>query len=255
MRMATPAPGRKIEIGRVISRGVDAVRRNLLPFAGVALLCGGVSTALSEYALPRLMAGTRLADFDWAYIVPGLAADFVVGNFLTAVLVRSSILHLNDQRADVGGSALVALRLFAPLLLLSLLVTLIVSVGLVLLIVPGIILYLALSVTAPVLIVERPGIVGALRRSFELTSGSKGQILLLVLIETVAAVALAVSVIPFADLDATWDDPLTPAEAIVYTLTVSASTLISAVLIASLYVELRTVKEGATVERLAAVFE
>ncbi len=253
--MATPAPGKKIEIGRVISRGVDAVRRNLLPFAGLALLCGGVSAALSEYAVPRLMAGTRFADSYWAYIVPGLVADFVVGNFLAAILVRSSILHLSDGRPDVGGSALVVLRLLAPLLLLSLLATSIIAAGLVLLIVPGIIFYLALIVAVPVLIVERPGIVGALHRSVELTSGSKGEILLLVLIEIAVTVVLAAASIPFADLDAAWYDPLTPAEAIVYALMLSASTLISSMLAASLYVELRTVREGATTARLAATFE
>jgi hypothetical protein len=253
--VATTAPGKKIEIGRVISCGVDTVRRNLPAFAGLALLCGGISAALSEYALPRLVAETRLADSYTAYIVPAFIVDFVVGNFLTAILVRSSILHLNDGRSDVGGSALVALRMLGPLLLLSLLATLMLAAGLMLLIVPGIIVYLALIVAVPVLIVERRGIVGALRRSVELTRGSKGQILLIVLIELAVIVVLAVAAIPFVNLDAEWYDPFTTAEAIVNALTVSASTLVSSVLIASLYLELRTVKEGATLERLAAVFE
>jgi hypothetical protein len=254
--MAAPAPVNTISIGRVISRGVDAVGRNLLPFASVALLDVGLWAALSEYVLPRLVAAAGLADSYWAYAVPAVMVDFVLGNFLTALFVRSTILHLNGDRPDVAGSALAALGLLVPMVLLSLLAALIIAVGLVLLIVPGIAWYLALSVAAPVLIVERAGIVDALRRSDQLTRGSKGQILLLVLIEFGLIVALT------AFADAVFDDarPLGragvgTAEAIFQIVSVSATTLIFSVLNASLYVELRTVKEGTPIERLAAVFD
>lgn len=254
--MAASAPVRTISIGRVIGRGVDAVGRNLLPFAGLALLDGGLWAALNEYGLPELAAAIGLADSYWAYVVPAVMVDFVVGNFLTAIFVRSAILHLNGDRPDVAGSALVALGLLVPMVLMSLLAALIIAFGMVLLIVPGVVWYLALSVAAPVLIVERPGIVGALRRSDQLTMGSKWQILLLVLIEFGLMVALAVlAEAVFADARRLGPDGVTTAEAIAQILAVSATTLVFSVLTASLYVELRTVKEGTPIERLAAVFE
>jgi hypothetical protein len=52
--------------------------------------------------------------------------------------------------------------------------------GLLLLVVPGIVVVLMLYVVVPVAVIERPGVMAALRRSRELTDGYKGALLVIV---------------------------------------------------------------------------
>ena len=64
----------------------------------------------------------------------------------------------------------------------SMLVNLAVIIGLVFLVVPGLFLMACLSVALPARVAEGPTVVNAMRRSFELTKGSRWQILGIILI-------------------------------------------------------------------------
>ena len=86
------------------------------------------------------------------------------------------------RQATFGESLSTALRVFLPLIGLSILFGLGIMFGLILLIVPGIMLMVAWAVAVPALVVERCGVIDALRRSAELTKGSRWKIFGLFLI-------------------------------------------------------------------------
>jgi hypothetical protein len=252
--MATTEQGRKIDIGRVIGRGFEALGGNLLPFLALALMLGGLPALALYYAQATFGLDGGSPVRIWGGFTAALLVSIVAGNFTAAIFVRSTILYLNNGVADWRGSTIAALRLIVPMVLLSILVSIVITLGLLLLIVPGIIFALALIVAAPVLIAEQPGIIDSMHRSAELTRGSKGQIFLLVLIYIFAWFALS-AVLGFAAGAGGLDDvQVAAAAAVSEGLLGAASTLITSVMTASLYVELRTVKEGATIDRLAAVF-
>jgi uncharacterized membrane protein len=122
-----------------------------------------------------------------------------------------------------------------------------VMVGMLLLVVPGIIILLMWSVAVPSYVEERAGVVASLKRSRELTKGSRWKILGLYVVMLTIIVLIQMLVVAILGQAGTL--------AIVAAMLTSAvfGTLFAA-MIASLYVELRQVKDGATPDRLAEVF-
>ena len=250
--MATAATGGKIDIGSVLSRGFEAIGHNFPAFLGLSILLGG----LPAFAFSYFTAGNLDDDNVMAFAGGGMAlaswvVQIVATSFLQAIIVRSSILTLSGRDADIGGSAMAAFGLILPLIGLSILSGLVILIGLVLLIVPGIIAYAALSVSVPAMVEEGQGITESMERSAELTKGSRMQIFLLLLLLVVAYFVLA-AVLGAASVTADEEGGILQfvAEAVMGT----ASALFMSVMTAALYVELRTVKEGATTEGLANIF-
>jgi hypothetical protein len=135
--------------------------------------------------------------------------------------------------------------------------------GLILLIVPGVILYVMWSVAAPALVEERLGPVEALGRSRELTRGARWKVFGLLLVVTViswifSAIIGLVSVMwyggpaDFASAAAGGGLPLAyyAINAVFQTLSLA----IWGVIQTSLYVELRDWKDGPATAKLADIF-
>ena len=261
---STPPPQAKADAGRVIGRAFEALKANFLPFFGVALLLAGLPGFLIQYLA---FSGFETMDpsfiLSWSYWGPllgTLLAMMLASALLQGVLVRSTILHLSGRDADIGASLLFGLRLLLPIVGVTICVGILVSLGLILLIVPGVMIYCALIVSIPALVEERRGVFGSMGRSRELTRGSRGQVfLLLVLFWIFSAVVSAVlGAVTGATMGISpTGQPIMPdpilagaANAIASSLT----TMIVAVVLAALYVELREVKEGATPSDLADVF-
>jgi uncharacterized membrane protein len=254
MGMATAA-GRQqqIDVGKVVSRAFEVIKRNAGPYAGVALLLGGLPGFLVGYAtVSGLDAANPIAMFTSPLYWGAILFSWLCGSVLQAALVRSSILDLGGRPADVGGSLSAALALLLPLVGLTLLTSIILMVGFILLIVPGIIFYVIFSVAVPVLVEERPGVIGSLERSVALTRGSRWQVfgVLAIFVLFYMAVSMVLGV-----LGGVAGSQSMVAQLFVSTVTGVAVSLVLAALLASLYVELRTVKEGATTDSLAAIFE
>jgi Uncharacterised protein family (UPF0259) len=101
-----------------------------------------------------------------------------------------------DGRRDytIGSLFRSVLPVLAPLVVAGLLVALATVVGFALLIVPGLLVLTFFSLTAPVIVIERLGVVDSLRRSIELVRGNAIQvfsvIVVLFLLEFVANLVL-----------------------------------------------------------------
>lgn len=116
----------------------------------------------------ELAAGGR--DINWAsFIVPTILGATVVPALITALHVVSLLRIAEGERPSVGEAFGLASDRAGAAIGTTVLYTLAVAVGLVLLIVPGIWLAVRLYLGAQVAVVDKLGPVDALRRSFELT--------------------------------------------------------------------------------------
>lgn len=258
--MATAA-GREqqIDVGKVVSRSFEVIKRNAGPYAGVALLLGGLPGLLVGFAtLYGVESSNPLAMFMSPFYWAAILVSYLCGSVLQAALVRSSILDLSGRPADINGSLRAALALLLPLIGLTLLTSVIMIFGLILLIIPGIIFYVMLSVAVPVMVEERAGVIGSMERSVALTRGSRWQVFGVLVIFALfnMAVGMVLGVVGgVAGAGAGGGSPSLVGQLFVSSVSGVAVALVLAAMLASLYVELRTVKEGATTESLAAIFE
>lgn len=243
----------KIDIGRVVQGGFQAIGQRLPAYLLLAVLLGGVPAFLLQYGLLSAVEGGGASV--WFVSGAGIAGTLLTmmaGALLQAIVVRCAILDLGGRRCDVALSIGEGLKLILPLIGLTLLTSLVVGLGLLLLVVPGIIFYVSLIVAIPVLVEERLGVMDSMKRSAELTTGSRWRIFALLLLYFLAYGMLAAGTGALLALGGL-ETPLQLGllEAVFGTVTA----LLIAGMLASLYVELRTVKEGATVDTLASVFD
>lgn len=101
-----------------------------------------------------------------------LLVGYVIQQLLAGALTRGAAGSLVQREVDVAGSYRYAFSRLGGLILLALLYGLIVAVGFILLIIPGIIFAVFLSMAVPAFIVERRSASDSLSRSWNLVSGS-----------------------------------------------------------------------------------
>lgn len=153
----------KIDVGGVARRVFEIYRDNaavLLPTAAVIFLLEAIITGLV------LTGGFVLALVAWA--VELVAITFYTG--MVVALVRD----IQDGRRDSSVGEL--FRFVAPVVLVLIAVGLLrgigTVVGLALLIVPGLFLLTIWAVAAPVVVLERSGVLSAFSRSWQLVRGN-----------------------------------------------------------------------------------
>jgi membrane-anchored glycerophosphoryl diester phosphodiesterase (GDPDase) len=199
-----------------------------------------------------------LNPFFWGSMIVSFLGYFALQGFVT----RSSVLHMMGREPDHKESVLVALRLILPLIGIAIVTGFAVMVGIILLIVPGIMVYVALIVAVPALVEERRGVFGSIRRSRDLTRGSRWLIFLLAILFYVVAIVFSTLLNTIAGVSMFGPNLADPANlpnaalaGLAGAIAQSLTAVFTAVMVASLYVELRTVKEGASREVLAGIFE
>lgn len=239
----------KIDISRVLNNTFGVISRNAFVFLGLSLLIVGLPNAIIQYiqGSPEAMTGAFASS---TAIITGAAGFFVflfLSVVLQATLIVATLNDLGNKEINLGDCINQAIRKFLPLFGLGLVFGLGIFLGMLLLIVPGIILYLMWIVAAPVMMAEDKGIIDSLKRSAELTSGSKGMIILLVIIFVVIAAIIGGigGALSFFSVSAAL---------IVATIINTITGALQGAGIASIYVDLRTAKEGTDSSTLADVF-
>jgi uncharacterized membrane protein len=149
-------------------------------------------------------------------------------------VIRLALAELTAEPVTVARAMAVGRERMWALLGLYLLMALGVGLGLILLIVPGVLLALAWSVAAPVLIEERRPVMACFGRSAELTRGSRlyifGVGLTFLVFEILASLAVEVLSMPF---------PRVVAQALLWPLASTTLAVVGLVLTAAIYNELR----------------
>lgn len=250
---------RGIDIGRVISWGLDALGRNALAILVLAILLVGLPSFAAQYwTMSLAMSGSVAigsALFWITNLLSGLAVPLVTDALLVGFVAHILLIGLDGGRAGTGRALVAALKMAVPLAALSLLIGLAVAIGLLLLIVPGVILSLVLIVAVPVMAVERTGVIQSMVRSSALTAGSKGMIFLLFVLLFLFSVLLAYLAEWLAPIAMELAGPGVAASALTGAATDVIRSTVSAAIVCSLYLELRAAKEGPGDAVLTEVFE
>ena len=113
--------------------------------------------------------------------------SFLIQYLLTGALTRGAAGSLLGRPVDVKASYSYAFSRLLPLIGLALLVGLVVAGGLILLIIPGIIFAVFLSMAVPAFIVERLGVTASMSRSWNLVKGNWWHVLLVIVVAGIIA--------------------------------------------------------------------
>lgn len=252
--------GRSVSIGRILSRTFSAITGN----PGVMLLIAFVFGAIPQTAIDYYQQ-FRVDPVDpgglLVVVLVGSFASLVFNLIVQGALVRATMAEIEGERATLGECLATGLSRSLPLLGVAMLTGLGISVGFLLLIVPGIIFYLMWSVAVPVTVIERRGVVESMSRSGDLTAGARGTIFALMLIVGVVTVGAGMisgavsSAIDGVDgIAQTVRDGLPIAFLVVNAVVTTLATMFASAVPTALYVELREWKEGEIGESLADIF-
>jgi len=256
-------------VGGVIGKTFSTWAKNLVPFTVLSIIVqlpiyavtlwtqyetyGGYPSfqQMTEHAQQRAAAGPF-----------GQFAPLIIGGWLVVAvlmlvemgaLTYGAIQHLAGRKVSVGPLIGAGLRRAGTVFLAGLLAGLLMAVGWILLIVPGIILACALAVTVPVVMAEDKGATEAIGRSFTLTKGRRFAILLsyLVMGLVVLTVNMVSGLLPLALGGGTASLVGGFVAFVVGAMFAPLPTLLPAVV----YHDLRVAKEGVATADLVKVFE
>jgi hypothetical protein len=244
------------EIGRTVSTTFGVISRNLPTLVGLSFLIFLPSLLFSLYngTTNAVLAGQKNG---WIFAAAAFVLQIACTYLLQAAVVRCAITDLNGERPSFGQALSSGLGLIVPVVIISVLYLAGISVGMALLIIPGLMLAIAWLVAIPVRVVENTSITQSFGRSRALTKGSRWPIFWIVVMYGIiaflfAAIVLAAIGVGFAGSATAFRNiPL-----IVATwLEQAVLAIVTSVGVAVIYYELRTIKEGIAPEQLASAFD
>lgn len=167
---------------------------------------------------------------------------------LTAAVTHLTIQKLRGLTAPLGQVIGRAFRVVGPVVLVSIVVALLTSLGLILLVVPGLIVATMVYVAVPAVVAEKAGVGEALSRSRALTKGERWKVFAVLLVILViyyavsAGSALLIGLVPIAGIA-------------LYIFAQLLGYAFLAVSPAVTYFELRQANEGVDIDEIAKVFD
>jgi hypothetical protein len=191
-RPPVPAPPKRIAVGEVISETFSIYGQNIVALLGSAIVV---------FVVVGLVAGLLQAGGGIVLVLLG-AAVHVAGQALYTGFVVELVRDVRDGRRDetVGDLFSSAMPFILPLIGFGVLFAIGVTIGFILLIVPGLILLTFWSVGAPAIVIEGVGPVDAFGRSWRLVKGEAwavfGALLVTFLIVLVIGVILGAIATP-----------------------------------------------------------
>ena len=261
----------RFDMGRVFSGTIAAISGNWMPILGITMVAGIVSAAANIVVMRDMVAATsataampdattadalsRLSFFtSWPFFVSSF------GGFLVSAFAQAAIVHTLFAR-DAGNVTTPidimtgGLRFVLPLTGLTILWWIAISLGFVLLFVPGAILITMWSVSVPVLVGENSGVMAAFGRSRALTKGIRWAVFGTLLLFGLGLVFISTAFQGFSTtgLMQLYQTNFMLASLVGVLLFAVQTALLSAFLYA-LYNEVRLVNEGKAPESLAEIF-
>ena len=128
--------------------------------------------------LPVFLTGGLASDgTDFGIETVGQLVSNLMSPLTTAAIIAATYERLQGKKRDWGVVVQTALRRWLPLVVINILVTILISLGFLLLFVPGIFAAIAFAVVGPSCIVEDKGIGDSMSRSSELATGFRWRVL------------------------------------------------------------------------------
>ncbi len=191
----------------------------------------------------------------WTGFAGGSFISMVLGFIAYASIVYGAIEQQAGNKIGVIKMLSGGVNQLVPVVLASILITLLTLLGYILLIIPGVIISLALAATVPAIVAEKLGPLEALKRSASLTDGFKWTIfwamMVIGLIELVLNFAL--EFLQQAPVTSGTDSSLYIPIA-VFLIQTAITTALGGTVAAAIYSQLRTAKEGVSADDIAQVF-
>lgn len=254
---------RSFTIGNVFSRSFSVMTGAAATVFGISFLFGAIPQAIWGIVMPKSMLGLQPGDFGPLMVVMVVGGILVFACSLLAqgALVRTTIDHAEGRTTSIGQAVNTGLAMILPLLAVAIITAIGVGIASILLLVPGIMLFLMWCVAVPALVDERTGVTGAFARSRELTKGFRwkifGLFLLLIVIFWIAIMIVGVGVFTTGSAEMLASNPTAAPSVTTTIVNLILNTLIIgfwSTLINALFVELRNAKEGLAPDNLAEVF-
>lgn len=242
---------RELTAGSLALTAVSVWWRHLFKFAGLSLLALLPTMAAGIAAIVAISAAGDHASASWSpFLTTALGVVMIFSWTVLQLggLTLGAVQHLTGHPVRFGAMVATTLRRAPAVLGAAFLTYAMVLLGTALLVVPGAIVACALSVSLPAAVMERVGPLRALKRSWELTRGSRDTLFLagLVLGVPVFVVSLA------AQAGTTLFGPLAPLALLAIQALVTPLPMLLA---AVAYHGLRVAREGSATEDLAKIFE
>lgn len=186
-----PIPLRPLTVGEILGTAVTVLRRSLAPLVLTALVVGVLSAAVTVGVLAAAGTLQAYAEATWledvlrggtsipASILVSALAGLIVSVTGAQVVAGVATVYAGALAQGRDGRGELAGRLrgrWPALLAVAVVVGVLVSLGLMLLVVPGVLAYLVLALAASVVAMERSGLSDSLRRSAALSRGHRGRI-------------------------------------------------------------------------------
>jgi|TARA_R110000822_G_scaffold44116_8_gene118601 hypothetical protein len=239
----------KMDISRVLNNTFGVITRHPAIYLGLSFLIIGIPNALLQTAEGNFTTGSNGFNISTSYSSQGLSffVLMLLSILLQATLIVATLNDLGGKPLSLGECIATALKKLLPLIGLGIVMGLGIGFGLLFLIIPGVILYLMWIVATPVMMAEDRGIIDSLKRSAQLTSGSKRLIFVLLLIFVIITTVFGLLVAFVGSLS-------TPLLVLVTLAINTINGALQAAGVASIYVDLRTAREGTDSSALAEIF-
>ncbi len=250
-------PRESLGVGSIISESFSILFSKFIPVILIAFVPALIGLLASGLLVGFGAAlGQETPQFDG----PGSAIGFVVVFAInmvvyavtTALLVQLAYDAKLGRPAQIGRYLGPAFGTILPLVVLSLVVAVLFGIAAMFLLIPGLWVYAVFSVMAPAVVIERVGF-GGLGRSARLTKEYRWPIIgaFLVLIICIIIINLVTGFV-IGLIQAVGGIAVS---LVLYALLSAIGSGLGSILIALIYARLREIKEGISVDQIAAVFD
>ncbi len=232
--------GSEWSVGSVIGTAASTLFGNFVAFVGTALVA----------ALPGLII-SLLTDAEWAKVI----IDLIVGQIVTVTLIYGTIQALRGRQVSIGESISEGLKRLGAAIVVALLAAIGVGVGMVLLIVPGVILYIMWAVAIPAATVEGASVGAAFSRSIELTRGRRWRVFGALVVAGLVGFAASTVIGGFGGVAMLVGLGGLSVIKVLTWIAFGITQAFSACVVATIYYFLRREKEGVDIDQIASVFD
>lgn len=246
-------------VGAIVSESFSILFRNFVPVMILALgptllglvvsgLLTGWDTVVGT-ADPTLTGAT-----DWVGIVLSNLFNVVVYGLTTALVVQFAYDAKLGRSITLSRYLGPAIASAIPVGILTFVAGLLMAIGLIALVVPGLWIYAVLSMIAPAVVIERVGF-GGFSRSIALTKGYRWPILGTIIIIGICTILLSFATLFVAGL---LGGLAGGGLALIVLLTAVVTAIgygLGGISLSLIYARLREIKEGVSVEQIVSVFD
>jgi hypothetical protein len=180
---------RPLGVGELLDRTFTIYRRHFLLLAGISAIPGLLTllVGLAAIAVGQESIGLTLL-FTLITLVTNITATLLAQG---ASVVAVSQIQLGRE-ATIAGSFRTIQPMLLTIIVTTIVIGILITIGFIFLIVPGVILGLMWALTVPVVVLEQRSGMDAASRSAELTSGHRGRIFLVYVVLVVLYIVASI---------------------------------------------------------------